>query len=149
MLTTKRARAGRLVGWILITEGVLVAIIRLVTIMYVLASEAYSADRFRTPRARLLLWFVFTVALSLALVWAGSFLRREPDGAWRRLGVGGRFDLAAASLFNLVALVWAVVGMVGSPATFEGWVTWIAIGVVTLLSIVGLVLDALGDIPAS
>src|SRR5207244_2454634 len=117
-------------GGIRMAEGVLVAIIRLVTIAYVLASEAYSADRFRTPRARLLLWLVVTVALSIALVWAGSLLNREPDGAWRRLGVLGRIDLAAACLFNLVALVRAVVGLADSPATAEGWVTWIVIGLV-------------------
>ena len=42
-------RFGLLVGAILVTEGVLVAILRFLALVYVVASEAYNADRFRTP----------------------------------------------------------------------------------------------------
>ena len=134
---------GRTVGAMLIAEGLLVAIIRLVTIVYVLASEAYSADRFGTPLPRFLPWLSISIAVCTTLVWAGSLLRREPEGAWGRVGVGARVVLVAAWILNAVALVRAVLGLAASPATVEGWVTWTAIGTVTTLAIVGLARDAL------
>jgi hypothetical protein len=140
---TKRERFGRLVGGILITEGVVVAIPRFLTLVYVVASEAYSADRFRTPLPDFIPWVLITVAVSGALVWAGSLLRRAPGGAWGEVGLAARIDLVAACLLNLAALAWAASGLRRSPSTIEGSLTWIALGLVSLLSIVGLVRDAL------
>jgi hypothetical protein len=133
---------GRLVGAILITEGVLVAILRFLTLVYVVASEAYSADTFRTPLPEFLPWVLITAAVSGTLVWAGSFLRRSPGGAWGEVGLDARVVLVAACLLNVVALAWAVSGLTSSPSGIEGWLTWIALGLVTSLAIVGLVRDA-------
>jgi hypothetical protein len=139
----KNERVGRFVGAILITEGVLVAILRFLALVYVVASEAYNADRFRTPLPDLLPWVAITVAVSFVLVWAGSFLRRAPTGAWRDLGVDARIDLIAACLLNIGALVWAASGLVRSPSTAEGWITWIVLAAVSLLTIAGILRDAL------
>src|SRR4249919_2332302 len=79
------ARFGRVVGAILITEGVLVAILRFLSLVYVVASEAYNADRFRTPLSHFLPSVLISGAVAFALVWAGSFLRREPSGAWAQV----------------------------------------------------------------
>ncbi len=143
----KKERFGRLVGGILITEGVVVAILRFLTLVYVVASEAYSADRFRTPLPDFIPWVLITVAVSGALVWAGSLLRRAPGGAWGEVGLAGRIDLVAACLLNVVALVWAVSGLTRGPSTIEGSFTWIALCVVSLIAIVGLVRDAVRRSP--
>ncbi len=143
MPKAKGERFGRLVGATLITEGVLVAILRFLAVVYVVASEAYSADRFRTPLPNFLPWVTSTVVVSLVLVWAGSFLRRSPEGAWADVGSAARVDLVAAFLLTAIALVWAVSGLAGSPSGVEASLTWIALGVASLLVIVGLVRDAL------
>lgn len=135
-------RFGRLVGAILIAEGVLVAILRFLALVYVVASEAYSADRFRTPLPEFLPWVLITVVVSFVLLWAGSFLRRTPYGAWREVGLDARLDLIAACLLNIGALAWAMSGLARSPLTIEAALTWVALGVASLLAIVGLVRDA-------
>ena len=142
MPKAKGERSGRLVGATLITEGVLVAILRFLAVVYLVASEAYSADRFRTPLPNFLPWVTSTVVASVVLVWAGSFLR-PPEGAWADVGSAARVDLVAAFLLNAIALVWAVSGLAGSPSGVEASLTWIALGVASLLVIVGLVRDAL------
>lgn len=139
----RNARFGRFVGGILITEGVLVAILRFLTLVYVVASEAYNADRFRTPLPDFLPWVLVSVAVSFVLVWAGSFLRRAPTGAWRDVGVDAHIDLVAACLINLGALLWAASGLARSPSAVEGWLTWIALAVASLVTIAGIVRDAL------
>jgi hypothetical protein len=136
-------RSGRLVGAILIAEGLLVAMLRFVALVYVVASEAYAADRFRTPLPSFLPWVLITAAVTFVLVWAGSFFRRAPTGAWRSVGLDARIDLVAACLLNVVALAWAVTGLVRSPSTVEASLTWTVIGVVSLVAIVGLAHDAL------
>jgi hypothetical protein len=138
----KRERFGRLVGAILIAEGVLVAILRFLALVYVVASEAYNADRFRTPLPSFLPWVLITVAVSFALVWAGSFLRRAPEGAWAEVGLDARIDLVAACVLNVGALVRAVFGLARSPSSVEASLTSIALGVASLLVIVGLARDA-------
>lgn len=138
----RKERFGRLVGAVLITEGVLVATLRFLALVYVVASEAYNADRFRTPLPGFLPWVLITILVSFALVSAGSFFRRTPEGAWTEVGVNGRIDLVAACLLNVGALVWAVSGLARSPTTVEASLTWIALGVASLLTIVGLVRDA-------
>ena len=143
MPVAKDERFGRLVGAILITEGVLVAILRFLALVYVVASEAFNADRFRTPLPDFLPWVLITVAVSFVLVWAGSFLRRAPTGAWRDVGVDARIDLVAACLLNVGALVWAVSGLARSPSAMEGWLTWIALAVASLVTIAGIVRDVL------
>ena len=143
MPVAKDERVGRLVGAILITEGVLVAILRFLALVYVVASEAFNADRFRTPLPDFLPWVLITVAVSFVLVWAGSFLRRAPTGAWRDVGVDARIDLVAACLLNVGALVWAVSGLARSPSAMEGWLTWIALAVASLVTIAGIVRDVL------
>jgi hypothetical protein len=139
----KDERVGRVVGAVLITEGVLVAILRFLALVYVVASEAFNADRFRTPLPDFLPWVLITVAVSFVLVWAGSFLRRAPTGAWRDVGVYARLDLVAACLLNVGALLWAASGLARSPSTAEGWLTWIVLAVASLVTIAGIVRDAL------
>jgi hypothetical protein len=134
-------RFGRLVGAILITEGVLVAILRFLSLVYVVASEAYNADRFRTPLSHHLPSMLIAVVTTFVLVWAGSFLRREPIGAWAEVGLDARVVLVAAGLLNVAALATAVMGLAGSPATVEGALTWIAIAATSVVVIVGLVRD--------
>jgi len=139
----KHERVGRLVGAVLITEGVLVAILRFLALVDVVASEAFNADRFRTPLADFLPWVLITVAVSFVLVWAGSFLRRAPAGAWRDVGVDARIDLVGACLLNVGALLWAASGLARSPSTVEGWLTWIVLAAASLAAIAGIVRDAL------
>jgi hypothetical protein len=136
-----KQRLSRLVGSILIAEGLLLAILRFLALVYVVASQAYTADRFRTPLRNFIPLVVITIAASLALVWAGSFLRRAPDGAWSRIGVHARVDLIAALLLNVAALVWAVSGLIRSPSTAEGSLMWVVLGAASLLVVVGLARD--------
>jgi hypothetical protein len=138
----ERDRLGRLVGAALITEGVLVAILRFLTLVYVFASEAYSADRFHEPLPSFIPWVASTAIVSFVLVWAGSFLRREPAGAWAGVGVYARIALVAACLLNVAALAMAVTGLARLPSGVEATVAWIALGIVSLVSIIGLVRDA-------
>ena len=137
----RSARFGRLVGATLITEGVLVAILRVLSFVYVVASEAYNADRFRTPLSHFLPSVLIAAVAAFVLVWAGSFLRREPTGAWAEVGRDARVVLVAAGLINVAALATAVAGLMGSPATVEGALTWVVIAVSSVVAIVGLVRD--------
>lgn len=125
----------------MITQGVLVAILRLLSIVYVIASEAYNADRFRTPPSHLLPWVLVTIVVTFVLVWAGSFLRREPSGAWAQVGRDARIVLVAAGLLNVAALATAVAGLARTPATVEGALTWVAIAVTAAVVLVGLIRD--------
>ncbi len=143
MPNTTRERLGLAVGATLIAEGVLVAILRFLVVVYVVASEAYSADRFRTPLPDFLPWVASTVAVTFVLVWAGSFLRRSPEGAWAAVGAAARADLVAAFLLNGIAFVWAGVGLARSASTVEALLAWIALGTASLLVMVGLVRDGL------
>ncbi len=136
-------RIGRFVGATLITEGVLVAILRFLALVYTVSSEAFNADRFRTPLPDFLPWVLITAAVSFVLVWAGSFLRRAPTGAWRDVGVDARIDLVAACLLNVGALLWSASGLARSPSTVEGWLTWIILALASLATIAGIVRDAL------
>lgn len=142
MSATKAERVGRLVGALLVAEGALFAIVRFLALVYVVAREAYSADRFRTPLPDFLPWVVITVAVSFVLVWAGSFLRRNPAGAWREIGPPAQLDLLAAGFFNFVALYAGVSGLVQSPSSIEAALTWVVLGLTSFFVIVGLVLDA-------
>ena len=137
----RSGRFGRFVGATLITEGVLVAILRFLSLVYVVASEAYNADRFRTPLSHFLPSVLIAAVVAFALVWAGSFLRREPTGAWAEVGPDARVVLVAACLLNVAALATAVAGLVRSPATVEGALTWVVIAVSSVVAIVGLVRD--------
>jgi hypothetical protein len=149
MPDARSGRFGRIVGAILITEGVLVAILRFLSLVYVVASEAYNADRFRTPLSHFLPSMLITMVATFVLVWAGSFLRREPTGAWADVGPDARIVLVAAGLLNAAAFATAVVGLTGSPATVEGALTWIAIAVTSVIAIVGLVRDVVRSRAAS
>lgn len=131
-----------MVGATLITQGILVAILRFLSLVYAVASEAYNADRFRTPLPNFIPWVLITIVISFALVWAGSFLRRAPDGAWADVGLRGRVALAAAGLINAGALAWSVVGLARSPSTVEATLTWIAVGLSSVLVVGGLIRDA-------
>jgi hypothetical protein len=133
----------------LITEGVLVAILRFLSLVYVMASEAYNADRFRTPLSHFLPSVLISGVVAFALVWAGSFLRREPSGAWAQVGPAAHVALVGAFLLNVAALAAAVDGLVRSPATVEGSLAWIAIAVTSVVAIVGLVRDAVRSRAAS
>ena len=145
----RSGRFGRFVGAILITEGVLVAILRFLSLVYVVASEAYNADRFRTPLSHFLPSLLIAAAAAFVLVWAGSFLRREPTGAWADVGPVARVVLVASGLLNVAALGTAVAGLVASPATVEGALTWIAIAAAAVVAIVGLVRDVVRSRTAS
>ena len=127
----------------------LVAILRFLSLVYVVASEAYNADRFRTPLSHFLPSVLIAVVATFVLVWAGSFLRREPSGAWAEVGMDARVALVAAGLLNVVALATSVAGLVRSPATVEGALTWIAIAVTSVVAIVGLVRDVVRSRAAS
>jgi len=120
---------------------VLVAILRLLSLVYAVASEAYNADRFRTPLSNYLPWVLLSILVAFVLVWAGSFLRREPTGAWVDVGLDARVVLVVAGVLNLMVLVVAVSGLVRGPATVEGVLTWMAIVVTSLVVIAGLVMD--------
>ncbi|MEO8422362.1 MAG: hypothetical protein ABI595_00435 [Actinomycetota bacterium] len=143
MPDAKSERFGRLVGAILIAEGVLVTILRFLVLVYVVASEAYNADRFRTPLPSFLPWVLITATVTFVLVWAGSFFRRAPDGAWAKVGVAARVDLIAGCLLNVGAVAWAASGLARGPSTIEGWFAWIALCVVSLVAIVGILRDAM------
>jgi hypothetical protein len=132
---------GRFVGGILITEGVLVAILRFISLVYVVASEAFNADRFRTPLSDFPPSVLIAGVITFALIWAGSFLRREPSGAWTEVGTVARAVLVIACQLNVAALAMAVAGLVATPATVEGSLTWIVIGATSTVAIVGLVRD--------
>ena len=82
-------------------------------------------------------------------MWAGSFLRREPAGAWAEVGRDARVVLVAAALLNVAALTAAVDGLARSPATVEGSLAWIAIVVTSVVAIVGLVRDVVRSRAAS
>jgi hypothetical protein len=143
MPDARSERFGRLVGAILITEGVLVAILRFLSLVYVVASEAYNADRFRTPLSHFLPSVLISGVVAFVLVWAGSFLRREPSGAWAEVGPAARVALVVAGLLNVAAVAAAVDGLVRSPASVEGALTWIAIAVASVVVIVGLIRDVM------
>lgn len=147
MPVTNGERIGRAVGAILITEGVLVAILRFLALVYVVSSEAFNADRFRTPLPDFFPWVLITVVVAFVLVWAGSFFRRVPAGAWHAVGVDARIDLVAACLLNVGALLWAASGLARSPSTVEGWLTWIVLAAASLVTIAGIVRDALAHHP--
>jgi hypothetical protein len=138
---TPGGRLGRLVGATLITEGVLVAILRFLSLIYAVAGEAYNADQFRTPLSHFLPSVLISGVATFVLVWAGSFLRREPSGAWASVGLDARIVLVAAGLLNVAALATSVAGLAASPATVEGAVAWIAIAVTSVVAIAGLVRD--------
>lgn len=142
-------RFGRFAGALLITEGVLVAILRFISLVYVVASEAYNADRFRTPLSHHLPSVLVATVAAFALVWSGSFLRREPKGAWAAVGTDARVALVAAGLLNAAALTIAVSGMIRSPASVEELLAWVAIAATSGVVIVGLLRDALRSRPAS
>lgn len=55
---------------------------RLLTFVYVLASEAYASDESHLPLTSFLPGLLGSITLVGVLVWAGSLLRRKPNGAW-------------------------------------------------------------------
>ena len=135
-------RFSRFVGGLLIAEGLVVVGQRAITLVYLLAREAYVADRFRTPLSSFIPWLLISVTLVTALVWAGSLLVRRPDGAWSEAGVMGRVVLVVACVANLTAFAWAVSGLIGSPASVEGLVSWLVIGLASATAVVGVVRNA-------
>ncbi len=135
-------RFGRLAGGLLIAEGLVVAAARMITLVYVLAREAYVADRFRTPLPRLVPWLLTSAGLITVLVWAGSLMTRTPDGAWREARVVGRVVLIAALAANVGALVWTATGLIRSPATTEALASWLVIGLASATAAYGLIRDA-------
>jgi hypothetical protein len=138
---TPSEREGKALGALLITQGVLFAILRFLTLVYVVASEAYNADRFRTPLPDFVPWIVVTVVVSFVLIWGGSFYRRSPAGAWGEVGAGAQMDLVAAGLVNLIAIYAAVAGLVRSPSSTEAAITWIALALISSLVVAGIVHD--------
>lgn len=144
-----RERLGLTVGATLIAEGILVAILRLLSLVYAVAGEAYNADQFRTPLSHFLPSVLISGAATFVLVWAGSFLRREPSGAWAGVGLDARIVLVAAGLLNLASLATSVAGLAATPATFDGTLAWIAIAVTSVVAIVGLVRDVMRSRTAS
>ena len=135
-------RFSRFTGGLLIAEGVLVAAVRVITLVYVLAREAYVADRFRTPLPEFIPWLLTSIALVMTLVWAGALLVRTPDGAWREARVVGRVVLVAACAFNVAGIVWAASGLIRSPASVEGLVSWLVVGLASATAALGLICDA-------
>ncbi len=143
MLThTMADRAGN-VGAALITEGLLVAGARLVTFVYVIASETYTPDEAKTPLSSFVPWLLASIALVAVLLWAGLQLRSAPDGAWPRAGIAGRLVLVVALLANVATFVRAVFGVARSlDAGAEVLVAWGVAGLVAGAVAYGMVRNA-------
>ena len=102
-------------------------------------------DRFRTPLPEFIPWLLTSIALVTALVWAGSLLLREPDGAWSEVRVMGRVVLVAACVFNVAGFVWAASGLVRSPASVEGLASWLVVGLASATAALGLIRNIVSD----
>jgi hypothetical protein len=104
----------RLVGAALIAEALLVAATRLLTLVYVVARQAYVADRFRSPLRDFAPWLLGSVAVVAVLLWAGTRFRTAPEGPWRGSGPATRVAMLAALALNVAACVRGVGGFAGS-----------------------------------
>ena len=141
-------RFGKLVGAILITEGVLVAISRLLTMVYLLAREAYASDGSRVPLTTFLPWLLVSGLVIAVLLWAGSLLRRTSDGAWRAAGIAARIDLVLAGVLNTAAVGWAFVGLLRTSAPgLEARGAWLLLAATSATVVVGIVRDAAFLVP--
>ncbi len=138
-----RDRFGSLVGAGLIAEGLLVAIVRLLALVYALANEANVSDEAKAPARSFLPWLLVSAAIITVLLWAGVQLRRQPDGAWSVARTIGRLVLIAAALLNIVVAVRAVTALTSSnDLRAEAGVAWIAVLAVAATILVGMLRDA-------
>ena len=130
------------VGAILITEGVLVAILRFLALVYSVSSEAFNADRFRTP---LLGLPPVGVDNGRGVVRAGVGRIVPPARADRRVADVGATPASCwwPRACSTSERSWGGRrGLARSPSTVEGGLTWIVLAVSRrVVAIVGLVRD--------
>jgi hypothetical protein len=135
----------RWIGAALIAEAVLIAMARVLTLVYVVAVQVYRPDEEHLKRIVYVPYVLISIGIVVILAWAGGQLRRTPAGAWREARVAGRIDLALAAAMNVYLVTLAVVGVFSrDQGEGEALVAWLVTGVVALTVVVGLVRDAAG-----
>ena len=139
----RSARLGRVVGATLITEGVLVAILRFLSLVYVVASEAYNADRFRTPLSHFLPSVIVATVAAFVLIgparsYAGNRRARGPTWGWMRASRSWPPVCSTSRRWPRPSLAWRHLRPPSRRA-----LTWIAIAVTSVVVIVGLVRDVM------
>ena len=131
------------VGGALMAEALLLAVARLLTLVYIVAVQANRPDEEHLRRIVYVPYVLISIGLVAILVWAGAQLRRTPRGAWREARVSGRIDLALAGALNAYLVALAVIGVLSRhPGQSDPLVAWFVVGVVSLTVVVGLVRDA-------
>jgi hypothetical protein len=135
----------RSVGAALIVEAGLLAVSRILTFIFVVASEVNRPDEEHLAKSLLLLFALIGIALVAILIYAGAQLRRTPGGAWRVAGPVARLDLVVAGLLNVALAASAVENLIRSGSLAGGSIAaWVFTAVVGLGVAVGLVRDAAG-----
>jgi hypothetical protein len=137
-------RFGLLVGGLLIAEGSLFAALRFLQVVYIIASEAGTSDRYRVPLPRFLPWLLITAAVVTVLVWAGAGFRRSPIGAWHTSGTLTRVMMVLAALLNVFVLVRSAWGLARGPGSGEGLIAWISMLALSAVVLAGIARDVLG-----
>lgn len=132
-------------GAALIGEAILLAATRLFTLVYVVAREVDIPDKHRTQGSRYLVFSAMSIALVVALAWAGAQMRRTPSGAWRAAGIRGRADLVVAGILNVGLATWAIAHLFSQTSkTGSATVAWILAAALALGIAAGLLRDAAG-----
>ena len=133
----------RWVGGALMAEALLLAVARLLTLVYVVAVQANRPDEEHLRKIVYVPYVLISITLVAILVWAGAQLRRSPGGAWRVARVTGRIDLVLAGALNAYLVTMAVLGVLSrDPGQSDPLVAWLVTGFVALAIVVGLVRDA-------
>jgi hypothetical protein len=135
----------RSVGAALIVEAALISMSRILTFVFVVASEVNRPDEEHLSNTVLLLFALIGIALMAMLVFAGAQLRRRPGGAWRAAGPVGRLDLVLAGILNVALTAMAVEKLFPSGSLGgESIAAWALTAIVGASVVVGLVRDAAG-----
>ena len=122
-------RFSRFVGGLLIAEGLVIVAQRVITLVSLFARRG--VRRGPVPDARVELHpLVADLGHACHRAWCGQapcwYERPTGRGAKSASWVG--LVLVAACASNLAAFAWAVSGLIGSPASVEGLVSWLVIG---------------------
>ncbi len=131
-------------GGALIAEGLLVAISRILTLVYVVALQANQPDSRRMAGHEYVPFVLSGIAIVGIVVWAGAQLRRTPSGAWRAGRLPARAILVLAGILNAALVALAVAGILRKGPHVEGVVAWAVAGIVALSVVIGLIRDAAG-----
>lgn len=134
----------RTVGALLVTEGSLLAATRLLTLVYVIARDAYASDSARASKTVYLTFALASILLASILCGAGFQLRRTPAGAWGGARLVGRINLALAGILNVAFAIWAGTKLSAGPDGAEAVAAWLIMVAVALAVVAGLVRDAAG-----